>query len=285
MEPASVPDGSARRGSAQRSWLHRLFFGRMDRIEELERRSNKRLRSIERKYNNRLEEIKGEMSDLNRYLRIPKRGQPTDARFLEAASLVRAHGRTKLDPDRLWMLWQAADNTRRLGLAVAEVGTYRGGSAYFLALAHLILNGSEVELDAIDTFEGHPVDKLSAVDPPSHKTEGAFARTSYEQVAGYLSRFERTTVHKGELSAIAPSLPDRRYGLVHLDVDLLESTRDCLAFFVDRVAVGGVIVLDDYDAPNCPGVRQAAEELLAHDARWQTWQPHTEQLVLVKIDA
>ena len=72
--------------------------------------------------------------------------------------------------------------------------------------------------------------------------------------------------------------------LVHLDADLYESTKDCLAYFAPRIPPGGVIVLDDYDAPNCPGVRLAAEEFLAADeSSWQTWHPHTEQLVLIRI--
>jgi predicted O-methyltransferase YrrM len=218
-----------------------------------------------------------------RVLKKPVKAAPTDARFVETAALVLAHGRTKLERERLYVLWQAARNTAHLDAAVAEVGTYRGGSAYFLALAYRMHLGREVPLEAIDTFEGHPQEKLSALDPPSHKQPGAFAKTSYEQVVAYLREFERVTVRKGELTAVAPELPDQRYQLVHLDVDLYESTKDCLAYFADRVVPRGVIVLDDYDAPNCPGVRQAAEELLAADDRWQTWHPHTEQLVMIRL--
>jgi macrocin-O-methyltransferase TylF-like protien len=231
----------------------------------------------------RLEGIETQITDLSRALRKPRRAEPTDKRFLEAASLVLAQGRTKLQQDRLWILWQAARNTAHLGHAAAEVGTYRGGSAYFLALAFQMLLGHEIPLDAIDTFEGHPQGKVSAEDPPSHHQADAFAGTSYAEVIGYLREFEQVDVHKGELTAIAGDLPQRTYQLVHLDVDLYESTRDCLEYFTGRVARGGVIVLDDYDAPNCPGVRRAAEELLSTDDRWQWWQPQTEQLLLIKL--
>jgi O-methyltransferase len=124
---------------------------------------------------------------------------------------------------------------------------------------------------------------VSLEDPPSHHQAGAFAETSYAEVVGYLRQFEQVDVHKGELTAIAGDLPDRTYQLVHLDVDLYESTKDCLEYFVPRLAPGGVIVLDDYDAPNCPGVRMAAEELLDGGGPWQSWQPQTEQLLLVKM--
>ena len=255
----------------------------LDRVPKRLRRVEQRLNGMDTQSAKRLSRLEGQIADLLEALRRPQRGEPTDKRFLETASLVLAQGRTKLRQDRLWILWQAAHNTSHLGHAAAEVGTYRGGSAYFLALAYQILLGREVPLDAIDTFEGHPRNKLSDHDPPSHKGPGAFARTSYEEVVGYLHQFEQTVVHKGELTAIANDLPDRTYQLVHLDVDLYESTKDCLAYFTGRLAPGGVIVLDDYDAPNCPGVRLAAEEFLSGNDRWQTWQPHTEQLLLIRM--
>jgi hypothetical protein len=273
---AAQADGPGRIEALLTRTRGRLTSHRLGRIET-------RLRSIETRSLPHLDAIEAQITEVGRALRRPRRGAPTDKRFLEATSLVLAQGRTKLEQDRLWILWQAVRNTAGLGQAVAEVGTYRGGSAYFLALTYQMVLGHEVPLHAIDTFEGHPQDKLSDLDPPSHKTPGAFARTSYEEVAGYLHEFEKTVVHKGELTAIAADLPDQRYQLVHLDADLYESTRDCLAYFVDRVVPGGVIVLDDYDAPNCPGVRMAAEELLARDDRWQSWQPHTEQLILIKL--
>jgi O-methyltransferase len=256
---------------------------RLRRLEQRVDGIDSRARAAQATSSVTLEEIQSQLGQLARSLKKPIKGTPTDARFLEAASVVLAHGRTKLERDRLYVLWQAARNTAHLGAAAAEVGTYRGGSAYFIALAFRMHLGHEVPLEAIDTYQGHPQDKLSDVDPPSHKTPGAFAKTSYEQVVGYLREFEQTTVRKGELTAIADELPHRRYQLVHLDVDLYESTRDCLAYFADRVVPRGVIVLDDYDAPNCPGVRRAAEELLATDDRWQTWHPHTEQLIMTRL--
>ena len=45
----------------------------------------------------------------------------------------------------------------------------------------------------------------------------------------------------------------------------------------------GVIVLDDYDSPTCPGVREAAEEFLdANEDAFHVWQPLTKQLLLVR---
>jgi predicted O-methyltransferase YrrM len=51
-----------------------------------------------------------------------------------------------------------------------------------------------------------------------------------------------------------------QFSLVHLDVDIYTSVRDCLQFFWPRMVAGGVIILDDYNAPDCPGAKKAADE-------------------------
>ena len=173
-------------------------------------------------------------------------------------------------------------NTAALCGAAAEVGAYRGGSAYFIAGAYVAQLGHEVPVEVIDTFDGHPEDKLSEHDGDVHHKPKTFTQTSYERVREYLSAFEQVTVHQAEFSQIASSLPDREYGFVHLDVDLYESMIDCLRYFGPRLVPGGVIVPDDYGSPHAGGVRCAAEEYLAEADGFQSWHPHTKQLVLVR---
>jgi hypothetical protein len=205
-----------------------------------------------------------------------------DAQFELLAKLVFGHGQTVLGRDRLWILWQAVRNTATLGGAAAEVGTYRGGSAYFIAGAFVAQLGHEVPVEVIDTFEGHPEDKLSEHDGAVHHKPKTFTQTSYEQVRDYLSAFELVTVHAGEFTVVAPNLPERNYGFVHVDVDLYEAMLDCLRYFGPRLLPGGVIVLDDYGSKHAGGVRKAAEEYLAEADGFQSWHPHTKQLVLVR---
>ncbi len=201
--------------------------------------------------------------------------------FQDAARTVAEHGTTRLTRDRLATLWQAARNVAVLPGAVAEIGSYRGGSAYFLALSFREILGREVTMEVIDTFEGHPPDKLSDRDAARHTEHPLFTDTSYELVADYLSAFERLTVHKGEFSRVAPDLPDQSYRLVHVDVDLYEPALECLRYFAARLEPGGVIVLDDYGSPSCPGIERAAGEFLAATGEFQTWD-YKKQLVLVK---
>jgi len=203
-----------------------------------------------------------------------------DERFLAAAAAVRK--RTKLDQDRLWILWQAVRNTAALELPILEGGSYRGGSAWFLAYAVRERLGRELPLDAVDTFEGHPSESITAQDHEYHGA-GRFGNVSYERVREYLSDFALATVHKGEFSAVAPTLEHERYGLVHLDMDLYLPTREGLAFCASRLSPGGVVVVDDFGSPKSPGIQQAVEEFLAAEAGFQGWHPHTEQAILVRV--
>jgi hypothetical protein len=68
-----------------------------------------------------------------------------------------------------------------------------------------------------------------------------------------------------------------------MDVDVYNPLLESLQFFGQRLAVGGVLVLDDYGARKCPGVRKAAETFTAEHDSFQAWHPFTEQLLLIKI--
>ena len=205
-----------------------------------------------------------------------------DPDFLALANDVIAAKRTMLRQDRLWILWQAARNTARLEGAVAEIGTYRGGSAAFIAGALAEAGAAGKPFHVIDTFAGHPPGKLTEHDADAHKRDDKFKNTSAADVRDYLRGHGGVVVHEGEFAAVAPKLPDARYSFAHVDVDIYEPAAECLRYFGPRLAPGGVIVLDDYGAPTCPGIRRAADELLDTEPGFQAWHGHTEQLVLVK---
>lgn len=203
-----------------------------------------------------------------------------DARFFELADPVVNTKRTLLGYDRLYTFWQAIGNVRDLDGAVAEVGSFRGGSAHFLASAFAALAGAEAEVHVFDTFEGHPEGKITEHDP-FHKP-GQFADTSVEDVREYLSPFRLLHIHKGEVSASLPRLEERTWRLVHIDTDLYEPTLDCLKYFGPRMVSGGAIVVDDYAAGKCPGVPKAVLEYLDGTDRFHVWDMRTEQVMLVR---
>jgi hypothetical protein len=200
--------------------------------------------------------------------------------FFELADPVVQTRRTLLGYDRLYTFWQAIGNVKDLEGAVAEIGSFRGGSAYFVASAFVALTGAEAEVHVFDTFEGHPGEKITEHDP-FHKA-GQFADTSFEDVKGYLSPFRSLRVHKGEISASLPHLAEQTFRLIHIDTDLYLPTLDCLNYFGPRMVAGGVIVIDDYASGKCPGVPRAVVEYLEGTNDFHAWDMRTEQLMLVR---
>ena len=173
-----------------------------------------------------------------------------DTAFTELFKTVRPH--TLLTPDRLWVLWQFAQYAARLPLAAdfAEVGVWRGGASYLLATLC-----APRAMHVFDTFSGLPEadeDRLA---------RGAFANTSEAHVRNLLAPLGNARIYPGFFPDTSSPIADRRFALVHLDVDLYSATRDGLAFYYPRIVPGGVIVVDDYRTLHA-GVTRAVDEFL-----------------------
>jgi hypothetical protein len=200
--------------------------------------------------------------------------------FFELADRVILEERTLLRHDRLYVLWQAAANLRSVPGAAAEIGSYRGGSAFFIASAFMQHAGAEVPVHVFDTFEGHPADAITEHDP--YHRPGQFQTTAYEDVRALLSPFAQLRIHRGDVRLTLPGLEESAYRLVHIDTDLYEPTRACLDYFGARMSRDGVIVVDDYGSKKCPGVPKAVAEFMERTNEFHAWDMGTEQLVLIK---
>lgn len=175
---------------------------------------------------------------------------PAQVRERALAWLWRASApHTLLSPDKLQGLARAARDTAGLDGAMAELGTFRGGSALLLAR-----ESAGRVLHVFDAL-GIPEDDVHR---RGHKA-GEFAATEDEiraRLAGYDVAF-----HFGLFPTTTAGLDDLRFSLVHLDADTLQSTRAALEWFGPRMLPGGQLVLDDLDWPHCPGVRQSLIEV------------------------
>jgi len=201
--------------------------------------------------------------------------------FFELADPVVLNKRTLLRYDALYVFWQVIHNLTAVPGQIAEIGAYRGGSAFFIAsVCATAAIGRDVPFDVFDTFEGHPENAVSEHDPDQQA--GHFNATSYDDVRAYLSRFAQVRVHKGDILTVLPGLGEAKYRLVHIDTDLYLPTKRCLEYFGPRVSSNGVIVLDDYGSGKCEGVRTAAGEYLDTNDGFQVWDLRTQQLLLVK---
>jgi hypothetical protein len=217
--------------------------------------------------------------EAHRSIGDPLEFRPGDV-FFELADRVKRHKRTLLGYESLYVFWQAAGNLAGVPGAVAEIGSYRGGSAFFIASAFILRAGGEVPMHVFDTFEGHPADAISDHDP--FQRPGQFQGTAYEAVRELLSPFTRLTIHKGDVLGALPQLEEPAYRLVHIDTDLYRPTLACLDYFGARMSPGGIIVVDDYSSIKCPGVPKAVSEYTNRTKDFQIWDVRTEQLVLIK---
>ena len=90
-------------------------------------------------------------------------------------------------------------------------------------------------------------------------------------------------IYKGWFPATAGPVEDRRFSLVHLDVDLYQSTLDALDFFYGRLVRGAVLISHDYNSISCPGVSKAFKEFLADKDEAPIEMGGTSQCIFVKL--
>ncbi len=178
-------------------------------------------------------------------------------------------GRSLVGTDRLRVLRDMVVKTNGLAGDLAEAGSYRGGSAKLMA--HFAAGKS------LHVFDSLGVPDDDAASGGMHK-RGDFACPQSE-LEQFLSG-ENIQLHLGEFPGTAQELSaDTRFACVHLDMDTYQSTKAGLEYFWPRLLPGGACVLDDYGWKNCPGVRQAVEEVLPGV---EVHQPARNQCVLIK---
>lgn len=165
---------------------------------------------------------------------------------------------TAVKEDRCYMLHRFCQMSMHLPGDIAECGVYRGGTACLLAETMIEggLRGKQLHL--FDTFEGMP--ESANADNSSHK-KGDFGDTSLDHVKSILTGRTFVTFNPGYIPKTLQAVQDRKFAMVHIDVDLYQSTRDAFEFFYPRVSPGGVMVCDDYGAPAyIEAARRAVDE-------------------------
>ncbi|GAB2608218.1 class I SAM-dependent methyltransferase [Streptomyces capparidis] len=106
-------------------------------------------------------------------------------------------------------------------------------------------------------------------DPSGSPVSEAVVRANLE-LAGVPE--ERVRLHRGFSGDpdIRAAVSDRAYGVVVVDGDhSAEGVRDDLRWVEEIVAPGGVVVVDDYGDRTWPGVKEATDEYLTTDTRFE----------------
>lgn len=184
---------------------------------------------------------------------------------------------TMTSPARLAALVKAVRHIVHGGIEgdIVECGVWRGGSMIAVAKTLLRFNHTRT-LHLFDTFEGMPppttsdvqMDGRSAAEllESSGKDKDVWAIAGLEEVkrsvlaTGYASHLVRFVQGKVE-DTIPKHAPDR-IALLRLDTDWYESTKHELEHLWPRLAVGGVLIIDDYG--HWQGARKAVDEYFSN---------------------
>jgi len=159
-----------------------------------------------------------------------------------------------VDRDRCKVLYTSLLQALKVPGEVWECGVYRGHTAAMLA--NVCADSGRV-LDLFDSFEGLP-----EPGPLDHHRKGEFAAT-VEEARKLIGHDDIVYYHKGWFPAVFHEAPDGLIAFAHIDVDLYQSTLDCCRHIWPRMAVGGIMVFDDYGFPTTQGARKAIDDYFA----------------------
>ncbi len=159
------------------------------------------------------------------------------------------------DKVRFFNFWFQVERLKneKIEGAFAELGVYKGDSAYLL---HLMDPGRTFYL--FDTFEGFKQKDLQhETGKAATYTEANFADTSLKRVKRRLSS-SKFKFYPGYFPESAQGLDQVKFALVNMDVDLLKPTQAGLEYFYPKLTKGGVMIIHDYN-PDWPGIVQAVD--------------------------
>ena len=166
--------------------------------------------------------------------------------------------------DRKYLLWSLAKAVATLPGDTAECGVFNGGSSFLMCMARENVRPDGALHHVFDSFEGlsepEQVDKPTSAE--SFVWQAHDLSVPEDVVQRNLARFDHVRLHKGWIPDRFDEVADRRFSLVHIDVDLYQPTLDSIAFFYERTVAGGVLLCDDYGSAGCPGARRAFGEFV-----------------------
>jgi O-methyltransferase len=178
-----------------------------------------------------------------------------DTKFL--SDFQRLSPNNPYSQDRKWVLREYVRVGNGLLGDLAECGCFEGASAYFMLQA-----STHGMLYLFDSFQGisEPDGRDSDIGADVMPWAKGDLRSSEQKLRANLTGSEAYCALAGWIPERFAEVADKKFRVVHIDVDLHQPTYDSLEFFYPRLVDGGVIVMDDYGFLTCPGARRAADE-------------------------
>jgi hypothetical protein len=128
-------------------------------------------------------------------------------------------------------------------------------------ISEALKNGEPRIFRLFDTFKGFAgVGKNDRADVKNGRMFVAEPEKMVDDVAQFVD-YPWATYHAGIVPETLKPYGMDSIAFANLDMDLYQPMRDALAFILPRMVKGGVIVVDDYNDPDWPGVTKAVNEL------------------------
>ena len=141
--------------------------------------------------------------------------------------------------------------TRGLKEPMAEVGVCEGGSAWFIRNLDM-----ERDFHLFDTFTGLPYrEEFNRKGKEANEGKDYFPACDrlakpLDVVKELFKDKPRMFFHQGIFPQdTGHHIEDMNFSLVHLDVDLYKSMKDCMEFFYPRMVKGGALIMHDFYEP------------------------------------
>jgi|TARA_B100000073_G_scaffold329301_1_gene316724 predicted O-methyltransferase YrrM len=175
------------------------------------------------------------------------------------------NGEFTIPINRLFSFPYEAKMANLLDGDVAEFGVANGATTIFLSLLC-----PEKTIYAFDTFDGFSSlgdEFFKTANDNSWSDDIPYWRDwghdfDWERTMGRLENIYNVVIKKGIFPDTTKGMEDKKFSLVHIDVDIYESTKVGLEYFWNRMVDGGMILVDDFDitGTSFPGVYNAVKD-------------------------
>ncbi len=136
-----------------------------------------------------------------------------------------------------------------------EAGVWRGGAAILMRAVLTAHGASDRNVWLADSFKGLPAPDLVRypADEGLDFSGNPVLAVGVEQVKANFARYDLLDDHVrflvGWFKDTLPAAPIEQLAVIRLDGDLYESTIDAITALYPKLAVGGYLIVDDYNAP------------------------------------
>ena len=162
--------------------------------------------------------------------------------------------------------------TKDLKGEMAEIGVFKGSTSLLMKLTF-----PERKMHCYDTFCGI----IGATKEEDKHKDGEFA-CSLTEVKKAVGIDENTSYHVG---FFPDSFNEKecKFVFIHSDTDTYIGTKSTLEVMFPLLVSGGIIIFDDYEWVNCPGVKKAIEEWLNTNVNVCITRKYYTQFVVQKL--